>query len=66
MPNGMQAGAEVIETSSLHSLERALSNTEKERQMFNALCINFTAAYYCDLITDHMEPIKQKNFWMYT
>lgn len=35
---------------------------EKERQMFNALCINYTAAYYCDLMTDTMEPIKQKKF----
>ena len=35
---------------------------EKERQMFNALCINYTAAYCCDLMTDRMEPIKRKNF----
>lgn len=35
---------------------------EKERQMFNALCINYTAAYCCDLMTDTMEPIKQKSF----
>lgn len=39
-----------------------LENSEKERQMFSALCVNYTAAFYCDLITNRMEPIKQKNF----
>ena len=39
-----------------------LDDAEKERQIFNALCINYTAAYCCDLITDRMEPIKRKNF----
>ena len=40
----------------------ALNDVERERQIFNALCINYTAAYCCDLIADRMEPIKQKNF----
>lgn len=44
------------------SLENALNAAEKEKQMLNALCINYTAAYCCDLKTDYMEPIKQKNF----
>ncbi len=43
-------------------LENALNNAEKEKQMFNALCINYTAAYCCDLMTDYMEPIKKKYF----
>ena len=40
----------------------ALDDVERERQMFNALCVNYTAAYCCDLIADRMEPIKQKKF----
>lgn len=40
----------------------ALEDVERERQIFNALCVNYTAAYCCDLIADRMEPIKQKNF----
>ena len=47
---------------SKNSLKTVLANTEKERQMFNALCINYTAAYYCDLKTDYMESIKRRNF----
>ena len=35
---------------------------QKEQQMMNALCISYTAAYCCDLMTDSMEVIKQKNF----
>ena len=42
--------------------ESALTDSEKERQMFNALCIKYSAAYYCDLMTDYMEPVKQKIF----
>ena len=50
-----------ISTRQQH-LETALNTVEKERQMFNALCINYTAAYCCDLMTDYMESIKQKDF----
>ena len=50
-----------ISTKQQH-LETALNTAEKERQMFNALCINYTAAYCCDLMTDYMESIKQKDF----
>ena len=35
---------------------------ELENQMFHALCINYTAAYCCDLMTDRMEPVKGKSF----
>ena len=35
---------------------------ERERQMFNALCVNYTAAYYCDLVADRMETVKRKSF----
>ena len=39
-----------------------LNQSEKERQMYNALCIDYTAAYCCDLLKDYMEPIKRKEF----
>lgn len=42
-----------------NSAENALSDSEKERQMMEALCINYSAAYYCDLMKDYMEPVKQ-------
>ena len=37
-------------------------DVEKERQILNALCMNYTVAYCCDLMTDHMELIKRKSF----
>ena len=39
-----------------------VQNMEKEQQIYNALCVNYTAAYCCDLMTDHIELIKQKDF----
>ena len=30
--------------------------------MLNALCVNYTAAYYCDLKSDHIEVVKRKGF----
>ena len=36
--------------------QNILDDVERERQMLNALCGNFTAAYCCDLIADRMEP----------
>lgn len=39
-----------------------LEVSEKEHRIFNALCVNYTAAFCCDLINDSMEPIKQKKF----
>lgn len=44
------------------ALKDALVNSEKERQMLNALCINYTAAYCCDLKNDSMKLVKQKGF----
>lgn len=35
------------------------NHAEKERQLFNALCINYSSAYLCDLMNDSLEPIKQ-------
>ncbi|MBU5479083.1 response regulator [Eubacterium sp. MSJ-13] len=58
--NDVSVSAAVAEKQ--QSLENALNNAKKEKQMFNALCINYTAAYYCDLMNDYLEPIKQKNF----
>ena len=42
--------------------QMALQNSMKEKQMFNALCVNFTAAYCCDLMHDTMELVKQNSF----
>ena len=56
-----KAAAESMEKRQL-CLEHALDDVEKERQMFNALCINYTAAYCCDLMKDYMEPVKQQAF----
>ena len=42
--------------------QMALQNSIKEKQMFNALCVNFTAAYCCDLMHDTMELVKQNSF----
>ncbi len=42
--------------------EHAGNDAEKERQMLGALCVNYTAAYACDLIADRMEPIKRESF----
>ena len=39
-----------------------INSAEAERQMLSALCINYTAAYVCDLRHDYMHPIKQKAF----
>ena len=35
-----------------------LVSTEKERQIFDVLCINYTAAYCCDLKSDSIHPVK--------
>lgn len=43
-------------------MEDKMQNVEKEQQIYNALCINYTAAYCCDLITDYIEVIKKKEF----
>ena len=53
---------QIVDTEKRKELESALADSEKERQMFNALCIKYSAAYYCDLMADYMEPIKQKSF----
>lgn len=38
-----------------------MRKVERE-QIYHALCINYTAAYYCDLMTDYIEAIKQKEY----
>lgn len=42
-------------------MEDEMRKVERE-QMYHALCINYTAAYCCDLMTDYMEIIKQKGY----
>lgn len=49
-------------TAKQRHLETALNDAEKEKQILNALCINYSAVYCCDLMTDYMESIKQKDF----
>ena len=44
------------------SAYRGLSSADAEQQMLSALCINYTAAYVCDLRHDCMLPVKQKSF----
>ena len=43
-------------------LEKALDNAEREKQILDALCINYTAAYLCDLKNDYLEVIKKKYY----
>lgn len=42
-------------------MEDEMQKVGKE-QIYHALCINYTAAYCCDLMTDYIEVIKQKEY----
>lgn len=55
-----QAVHQIAELEIQNQMSR--ENAKWERQVFNALCINYSSAFYCDLMTDQMEPIKQKEF----
>lgn len=55
-----QAVHQITELEIQNQMSR--ENAKWERQVFNALCINYSSAFYCDLMTDQMEPIKQKEF----
>lgn len=46
----------------VRNIENESKDTEKERQIYNALCVNYTAAYLCDLMADTMVQIKRKDF----
>lgn len=52
--------ANVRET--LVELQHALDKFEQERHFYDALCIDYTAAYLCDLMADTMTVIKKKSF----
>ena len=52
--------ANVRET--LVELQHALDKSEQERHFYDALCIDYTAAYLCDLMADTMTVIKKKSF----
>ena len=43
-------------------LEDALYHAEKDKQILNALCIDYTTAYCCDLLSDSITLVKQKSF----
>lgn len=49
--------ANVRET--LVELQHALDKSEQERHFYDALCIDYTAAYLCDLMADTMTVIKK-------
>ncbi len=49
-------------TDAQRSLQNALNSAEAEKQLLSALCINYTAAYVCDLRRDRMQTVKQKSF----
>ncbi len=49
-------------TGAHRSMKHVLHTVEAEKQMLSALCINYTAAYVCDLRHDCMRPVKQKSF----
>ena len=51
--------ANVRET--LVELQHALDKSEQERHFYDALCIDYTAAYLCDLMADTMTVIKKKS-----
>ena len=42
--------------------QREQNNAEWEERFYQALCVDYTAAYCCDLISDEMTLIKQKNY----
>ncbi len=62
MQNDRNEEIDIREDAPSGGLMAALGETEKERQMFGALCVNYTAAYCCDLMTDRMERIKRQQF----
>ena len=53
---------QMVDEERRKELESALADSERERRMLDALCIKYTAAYYCDLMSDYMRPVKQRNF----
>ncbi len=48
-------------TPSLAELQQALTRSEQEKHFYDALCIDYTAAYLCDLVADTMTVIKRKS-----
>lgn len=40
-------------------LTQSLYDLEHERQLLDALCIDYTSVYYCDLLEDMLIPVKQ-------
>lgn len=42
-------------------LEQSLQEIEKEKKLLEALCIDYNAVYYGDLLRDSIEPVKESN-----
>lgn len=57
-----KAAKQKVNSAEQRRLENALSLAEKDKQILNALCINYTAAYQCDLMNDTFIPVKQKSY----
>ena len=43
-------------------LENNIKELNREKNILEALSIDYTSVYYCDLIADTMEPLKQKKY----
>lgn len=42
-------------------LEQSLNEIEKEKKLLEALCIDYNAVYYGDLLNDYIEPVKESD-----
>ena len=62
MPNTSSTLARHKAGAELTALRRALDRSQQEKQFFDALCTDYTAAYRCDLMADTMTVIKRKSF----
>ena len=43
-------------------LQRNLQELNKEKSILNALCVDYTSVYYCDLLNDTFIPIKCEEY----
>ena len=43
----------------MHKLQERQERLEREKHLLDALCIDYSSVYYCDLIEDTIKPIKE-------
>ena len=60
MPDGKKETPEQKEN--IANLKGALCRAEKDKQVLNALCVDYTTAFCCDLLNDRFMLVKQKSF----